>query len=224
MQSTRRATAVSAHHGLLRGAASMPFHPPLRRRARSLHSEPSACDTIPGSHFPRPPLGRAGQVSILLITGPVSGEARLHFRPKRFDVRQRPSGGKTPVTITHPLPGIDLSHYLLEPIRGRQDGAFVVLRGHRTAPSGHPASVLVVMPTEEHPRADCVQMLEHEYALRADLDASWAVLPLALANYQGRTCLVLDAPGGELLARTLGTPMDIGLFLRLGVSLAVALS
>jgi PAS domain S-box-containing protein len=148
----------------------------------------------------------------------------LHFRLKRFDVRQLPVRRKTPVTITHPLPGIDLSHYLLEPIRGRQDSAFVVLRGHRTAPSGHPASVLVIMPTEEHPRADCVQMLEHEYALRADLDASWAVLPLALANYQGRTCLVLDDPGGELLARTLGMPMDIGLFLRLGVSLAVALS
>jgi PAS domain S-box-containing protein len=148
----------------------------------------------------------------------------LHFRLKRFDVRQRPSGGKTPVTITHSLPGIDLSNYLLEPIRGRQDGAFVVLRGRRTAPGGDPASVLVVMPTEEHPPADRVQMLEHEYALRADVDASWAVLPLALANSEGRTCLVLDDPGGELLARTLGMPMDIGLFLRLSVSLAVALS
>src|SRR4029453_12324781 len=46
-----------------------------------------------------------------------------------------------------------------------------------------------------------------------------SVLPLALANSQGRAWLVLDDPGGELLARTLGMPMDIGLFLRLGASL-----
>jgi serine/threonine protein kinase len=67
-------------------------------------------------------------------------------------------------------------------------------------------------------------MLEHEYALRFDLDATWAVRPLALVHNQGRTCLALDDPGGELLARRLGTqPMELGLFLRLGVGLAAAL-
>ena len=67
-------------------------------------------------------------------------------------------------------------------------------------------------------------MLEHEYALRADLDPTWAVRPRALLQHQGRPCLVLDDPGGELLAQRLGTPpMDIGLCLRLGVGLAAAL-
>jgi PAS domain S-box-containing protein len=67
-------------------------------------------------------------------------------------------------------------------------------------------------------------MLEHEYALRAALDPTWAVGPLALVQYQGRPCLVLDDPGGELLAQRLGaSPMDLGLCLRLGVGLAAAL-
>ena len=66
-------------------------------------------------------------------------------------------------------------------------------------------------------------MLKHEYALRADLDATWAARPLALVQHEGRTCLVLDDPGGELLARRLGTPMELGLFLRVGVGLAAAL-
>ena len=67
-------------------------------------------------------------------------------------------------------------------------------------------------------------MLEHEYALRADLDPTWAVRPRALLQHQGRPCLVFDDPGGELLAQRLGTPpMDVGLCLRLGVGLAAAL-
>ena len=67
-------------------------------------------------------------------------------------------------------------------------------------------------------------MLEHEYALRADLDPTWAVRPRALIQHQGRPCLVFDDPGGELLAQRLGpSPMDVGLCLRLGVGLAAAL-
>ena len=118
--------------------------------------------------------------------------------------------------------GIDLSHYALETIR--VDGAFVVCRGRRTATTRHPASILVIMPKAEHPRFEYLQMLEHEHALRFELDATWAVRPLALVQHQGRTCLALDDPGGELLARRLGAqPMELGLFLRLGVGLAAAL-
>ena len=129
---------------------------------------------------------------------------------------------ETPVTASHSLPAIDLSRCVLRTIS--QDGAFVVCRGSQPATSREPASVLVVMPRTEHPRPECVQMLEHEYALRADLDPTWAVRPLALLQHQGRPCLVLDDPGGELLAQRLGTPpMDVGLCLRLGVGLAAAL-
>ena len=83
---------------------------------------------------------------------------------------------ETPVTASHSLPAIDLSRCVLRTIS--QDGAFVVCRGAQPATSREPASVLVVMPRTEHPRPECVQMLEHEYALRADLDPTWAVRPL----------------------------------------------
>jgi PAS domain S-box-containing protein len=125
------------------------------------------------------------------------------------------------VTTNHPLLSVDLSQCVLEPIG--QDGAFVVCRAHWTATSGEPASVLVVMPRGEYPHPACERMLKHEYGLRADLDATWATQPLALVQHEGRACLVLDDPGGELLARRLGTPMELGLFLRVGVGLAAAL-
>jgi PAS domain S-box-containing protein len=128
---------------------------------------------------------------------------------------------ETPVTA-HSLPAIDLSQCVLHTIS--QDGAFVVCRAAQPAISREPASFLVVMPATEHPRTECVQMLEHEYALRADLDPAWAVRPRALLQHGGRPCLVFDDPGGELLAQRLGTPpMDVGLCLRLGAGLATAL-
>src|SRR4029453_17814816 len=126
------------------------------------------------------------------------------------------------MATSHSPSGIDLSDYALETIR--DDGAFVLYRGFRTATSGHPASILVVTHKAEHPRLESLEMLKHEHALRFDLDATWAVRPLALVHLQCRTYLVLDDPGGELLARRLGTqPMELGLFLRLGVGLAAAL-
>jgi PAS domain S-box-containing protein len=128
---------------------------------------------------------------------------------------------ETPVTEIHPLPSVDLSQWVLETTG--QDGAFVVCRACRTATTGESASILVVMPKGEYPHPRCDQMLRHEYELRTDLDATWAVRPLALVQHQGHTCLVLDDPGGELLARRLGKPMELGLFLRVGVGLAAAL-
>ena len=126
------------------------------------------------------------------------------------------------MAVSQSPPAIDLSQYVLEPIR--EDGEFVVCRGFPTPGSEHPARVLVVTPRAEHPRADCLQMLEHEHALRFDLDADWAVRPVALVHHRGRMCLVLDDPGGEVLARRLGPqPMELGLFLRLGVGLSAAL-
>ena len=117
---------------------------------------------------------------------------------------------------------VDLSQYALAPIG--EDGEFVVCRGSRLASTVQPASVLVIMPSAQHPRPECVQMLEHEHALAADLDAPWAVRPLTLVQHQGRRCLVLEDPGGELLERTLhNQPLELGRCLRLGVALCAAL-
>ena len=127
----------------------------------------------------------------------------------------------TPEIASHPLLSVDLSRCVLEPLG--EDGAFVVSRAHPTATSGEPGSVLVVMPRGDYPHPACDQMLRHEYGLRADLDATWAARPIALVQHQGRGCLVLEDPGGEPLSRRLGTPMELGLFLRVAVGLAVAI-
>ena len=53
------------------------------------------------------------------------------------------------------------------------------------------------MLTSQYARPDHVRMLEHELALRPDLDPAWAVRPIALAQHEGRAALVLEDPQGE---------------------------
>jgi PAS domain S-box-containing protein len=116
----------------------------------------------------------------------------------------------------------DISGYTLDTIY--EDGEFVLCRARDPAgASPLRSSVLVVMPRSEHPGPESRRMMEHEYSLQAELDSAWAVLPLALTHHQGRTILVREDPGGEPLARLLGTPMELGLFLRLAVGLTTAL-
>jgi PAS domain S-box-containing protein len=81
-------------------------------------------------------------------------------------------------------------------------------------------------------------MLEHELALQDELDSKWAVRPLALAQYQGRAALILEDKPGEPLGRLFDEPVsrapgtqrsaepatELGLFLRLAVGLAAAVS
>jgi hypothetical protein len=62
-----------------------------------------------------------------------------------------------------------------------------------------------------------LERLEHEYALRDELDSGWAARPLALFYHDDRMMLVLEDPGGEPLDRLLGQPMDLTLFLRFAV-------
>ncbi|HEV7505666.1 MAG TPA: sigma 54-interacting transcriptional regulator [Thermoanaerobaculia bacterium] len=107
-----------------------------------------------------------------------------------------------------------------------------------SSPTPYPTSVLVSMPTSEHPAPDRIWMLEHELALRAELDPKWAARPLALSQYRGRAALILEDKPGEPLEQLLNKPpvsaalsmrrstepaMELGLFLRLAVGLAGAL-
>jgi serine/threonine protein kinase len=83
--------------------------------------------------------------------------------------------------------------------------------------------VLVAFPASEQPAPAIVDRLTHEYSFKDELDSSWAVRPLELTRDRGQSILVLDDPGGELLSRHLGTPMDVGRFLRLAVGVAAVL-
>src|SRR5215510_12307355 len=118
---------------------------------------------------------------------------------------------------------MELAAYLLETLR--EDGEFILYRGqHRSRTDGGLPPILVVAPVGDHPAPGSLRRLEHEYALRAELDPEWAVRPLALAQHQGHTMLVLEDPGGEPLDRLLGQAMEVGWFLRLAIGIALALS
>ncbi len=116
---------------------------------------------------------------------------------------------------------IGLLDCTLEPLH--EDGEVILYRAVHASPGdGVVASVLIVGAAGEYVSPATLARLDHEYALAAELEARWAVRPLGLARYRGRPVLVLEDPGGEPLARLLGTPMEVGTFLRLAMSIARA--
>ena len=113
---------------------------------------------------------------------------------------------------------IELSSYVYETLRA--DEEFGLYRARR---EGDLSTVLVVAPVSEYPLPGSLARLEHKYSFRDELDPDWAVRPFALTRRGGQMALVLEDPGGELLDRFLGKPMELGRFLRLAVNLAAAL-
>src|SRR6202790_4695869 len=108
----------------------------------------------------------------------------------------------------------ELSGYVFLPLR---EGDISLYRG-----SGNGlAPILLVAAEETSP--GCVDGLEHEYALKGELDADWAARPIALTHYNDRMALVLEDPGGTSLDRLLGRPLDVSHFLRIAIPLAGAL-
>jgi len=91
---------------------------------------------------------------------------------------------------------------------------------YRGSGEGLPPILLVAA---ENTSLGCLTRLEHEYALRADLDAAWAVQPFELSRHRNRVALVLEDPGGAVLDRLLSRPLRVAEFLRIGISLAWAL-
>src|SRR6516225_6604622 len=104
-----------------------------------------------------------------------------------------------------------------------EDGERIFCRARRDGADGDCNSVLAILLAVEHPTPDSLKRLTNEYALKGELDDAWAVRPLDLVRERGRTLLVLKDPGGVPLDRLLGSPMEIGEFLRLAIALSVAL-
>jgi len=104
-----------------------------------------------------------------------------------------------------------------------EDGERVFRRGWRRDDRGNRHAVLIVLLAAEHPSRSSLDHFTHEYELKDELDAAWAVRPLDLVHEAGRTMLVLEDAGGEPLDRLLGAPMDMGRFLGLAIGIAVAL-
>src|ERR1700680_4701111 len=105
----------------------------------------------------------------------------------------------------------ELSGYVLSPLR---EGDIALYRG-----SGIGLAPILLVAAEET-SLGCVARLEHEYALRAELDPDWTARPVALTRYNHRLALVLEDPGGAPLDRLLGRPLDVSHFLRVAIPLA----
>ena len=101
----------------------------------------------------------------------------------------------------------------------RQDGEFIISRAKRT---DNWPSWLLVSPASERPAPECLVQLEKVYALRDEVDSSWATRPLQQAHYKRRSTLILSDPGGIFLDGFLGDPMEVMPFLRIALGIARA--
>jgi PAS domain S-box-containing protein len=110
----------------------------------------------------------------------------------------------------------ELSAYDFSTLR---DGAFTLSRGLGNGL----APILLVAPAGDYPSLESVQRLEHEFALRAELDADWAARPVELLHRDVRHMLVLEDHGGQTLEHLLGQPLDVADFLHIAIPLAAAL-
>jgi predicted ATPase/signal transduction histidine kinase len=96
----------------------------------------------------------------------------------------------------------------------RDDGEWVLSRRLRTAE-------LVLAPASRHVS---MELLLREHALRAQLDAAWAVCPRELGQESGKPVLLLDDPGGQLLSTYANEHGDLGMLIRIACALAGALA
>jgi serine/threonine protein kinase len=109
----------------------------------------------------------------------------------------------------------ELSGYVFSALRW---GELTLYRG-----SGGGLDPILLVAPGEHSARESLKRLEHEHDLKAELDAAWAVRPVALSRHDGRIALVLEDPGGEPLDQLFGQPMNVTQFLRIAILLAAAL-
>jgi len=108
----------------------------------------------------------------------------------------------------------ELSGYVVSPLR---EGHVALSRG-----SGTGLSPILLVSAEKHSLGS-VEQLEHEYALKSELDAGWAARPISLTHHNDCMTLVLEDPGGTPLDLLLGGPLEIPRFLGIAIALAGAL-
>ena len=77
----------------------------------------------------------------------------------------------------------ELSGYIFSSLR---EGDIALYRG-----SGNGLTPILLVAAEGT-SAGCVERLEHEYALKSELDADWAARPVALTHDNGRMCPSAD--------------------------------
>ncbi|CAM2146162.1 two-component system, LuxR family, sensor kinase FixL [Pararobbsia alpina] len=86
------------------------------------------------------------------------------------------------------------------------------------------SQVIVVRPAAPHPHPDTLARLTHEFDLRSNLDANWALKPLELYASGSAVRLSLDDSGGVPLKSLLGRPLALTEFMLHASGIASALS
>ena len=104
-----------------------------------------------------------------------------------------------------------------------EDGERVFCRTWDRDADGRQFARLAVLAAMDTLGLGSVDRLVHEFELRNYLDNVWALRPLELVRESGRTMLILESSGGEPLYGLVGSPMEIGLFLRIAIGLSAAL-
>jgi PAS domain S-box-containing protein len=89
--------------------------------------------------------------------------------------------------------------------------------------AGASCPVLTLTSAVDRPSPRSSARLEHAYDLRSELDPSWAARPLELIHDHGKPALIIEDHGGEILARLLGKPWQLQLFLRVAIGMTAAL-
>jgi predicted ATPase len=105
-----------------------------------------------------------------------------------------------------------------------EDGERRFYKVWRNDTEGTRRPYLALLPAAEHPTPGSINRLAHEYWLKDQLDAAWAVRPLELVRERGATVLMLEYRDGEPLDRRIGQPLEVGGFLRIAVALAAAVA
>src|SRR5215831_9759729 len=103
-----------------------------------------------------------------------------------------------------------------------EDGERVFRRGWQQDDDGKRRAVLIVLAAADQSFRSSLDRFSHEYELRDELDGEWAVRPLDLVHNAGGTALVLEDMRCEPLTKLLGSPMEVGRFLRLAIAITVA--
>ena len=112
----------------------------------------------------------------------------------------------------------ELSAYVFSALR---DGQFTLHRGISEGLS----PVLLVAPTGEYPSSGALQRIEHEYALRSDLDAAWAARPVELIRARRPAdAWCSKTPAASRSSGCSASRWMIAPFLRIAIPLATAIA
>ena len=88
----------------------------------------------------------------------------------------------------------------------------------------HGERCLFIAPAKPHPGPSSIRRLEKAYSIREKLPKVASTRPLELVSFRNQPALVLEDPGGEVLASLFGTRWETSACLRVALGLACAIA